>query len=82
VNNPDLLLSVEVGSESHVYCMMNGIYTGKKLSDFINSQKVDFKGARAIINGQDKAELIAGYADDFLNCIKIEQVTSPDVATA
>lgn len=82
MKNPDLLLTVQVGCESHVYCMMNGIYTGKKLSDFINSKKIDFQGARAIINGQDKAALIAGYANDFLNCIKTKQPLSPSTNLA
>lgn len=69
VNTPDLMLDVKVGSESHVYCMMKGVYTGKKLDDFINDKKVDFVGARQIINGKDKDTLIADYANSFMNCI-------------
>jgi predicted chitinase len=69
VNHPDLMLDVNNGSESHVYCMINGVYTGKKLSDYINATKTDFVGARYIINGQDQASLIAGYAESFMDCI-------------
>jgi predicted chitinase len=74
VKNPDLMLDVKIGSESHVYCMLHGIYTGKKLSDYINDKKVDFVGARHIINGTDQDTLIAGYATEFLKCIITEAV--------
>jgi hypothetical protein len=45
--------------------MAHGIYTGKKLSDYINADKCDFLNARRIVNGTDKAELIMGYAQRF-----------------
>ncbi len=69
VAEPDLMMKVAIGSESHVHCMISGAYTGKKLSDYITANKTDFQGARAIINGNDKAPLIAGYASEFLKCI-------------
>lgn len=69
-NKPDLMLNIEIGSESHVYCMIHGLYTGKKVADYINPSKIDFIGARAIINGKDETELIAGYAEEFLKCLK------------
>ncbi len=47
------------------YGMRNGSFTGKKLSDYITSNSADYKNARRIINGQDKAELIKSYAEDF-----------------
>jgi hypothetical protein len=47
------------------YGMRNGSFTGKKLSDYITSNATDYKNARRIINGQDKADLIKGYAEDF-----------------
>jgi len=42
-----------------------GSFTGKKLSDYINANKKDYKNARRIINGTDKADVIAGYAFAF-----------------
>lgn len=47
------------------YGMRNGSFTGKKLSDYITSSSADYKGARRIINGQDQAQLIKNYAEDF-----------------
>lgn len=50
--------------------MHNGIFTGKKLSDYINDSECDYVGARKIINGTDKAGLIAGYAKSFEKILK------------
>lgn len=70
VNNPDLILDIPTAANSHVFCMKHGSYTGKKLSDYINDKKCDFLNSRRIINGTDKAELIMGYAQKFLECLK------------
>jgi putative chitinase len=49
--------------------MIFGMFTGKKLADYIDSSWPDFVGARRIINGIDKAKLIAGYAEAFLDAL-------------
>ena len=47
---------------------------GKRLTDYINPsiapEKWDFKGARRLVNGQNKAGSIAGRARAFYNAIK------------
>lgn len=43
-----------------------GDFTGRSLEMFFNDTKDDPLGARTIINGTDKAALIAGYHYDFL----------------
>ena len=45
--------------------MRNGTFTGKKLAGTINAKGCDYKQSRKIINGLDKADLIAGYATNF-----------------
>lgn len=50
--------------------MRDGDFTGKKLSDYINSSKVDFVNARRIVNGTDKAETIAGYANIYVKALQ------------
>lgn len=45
--------------------MINGLFTGKKLSDYFHGETCDWIGARRIINGQDRANDIAGYAKKF-----------------
>lgn len=66
VTNPDLIGQMPLAAQVVVTFMGKGWYTGKKLSDYINDTKCDFKNARRIINGTDKADLIAGYANEFL----------------
>lgn len=50
--------------------MVNGRFTGKKLSDYFNAKESDWVDARRIINGTDKAEKIAGEAKAFYSAIK------------
>lgn len=68
-NNPELLLQMQPSIWATFTAMQTGLYTGRKLSDYINTQKCDYVNARRIINGTDKAELIAGYANQFYNIL-------------
>lgn len=45
--------------------MIRGLFTGKSLADYIRPGSVDFVGARRIVNGTDKAETIAAYAEEY-----------------
>ena len=65
VDNPDLALKESVAMQIMVIGMSKGIFTGKKLSDYINDSVCDYHNARRIINGLDQARLIASYAKDF-----------------
>lgn len=69
LNNPSLLLQREPSIWATFLCMEKGYYTGKKLGDYFNETKTDWVNARRIINGLDKAELIAGYAQEFYKAI-------------
>lgn len=69
IANPDLALEPNNAAKIAVTGMIEGWFTGKKLSDYIDLQHSDFKGARHIINGNDKDEEIAAVAaayDDAL----------------
>ena len=65
VNHPELALNPTYAAQIMIAGMREGWFTGKKLSDYIKAGKVDYVGARRIINGTDKAQLIAGYARQF-----------------
>lgn len=69
LKKPDLALDPVHAANIIVYGMKHGTFTGKKLSDYINAQKVDFLQARRIINGMDKSKLIADYALRFRDCL-------------
>lgn len=70
VNNPDLAMTVPIATKILFYGMLHGSFTGKQLSDYFNDLSTDWIKARRIINGLDKAELIAGYAEKFYNALK------------
>lgn len=67
-NNPDLALHPDIAAKILVKGMKLGCFTGKKLSDYFY-QVSDRVNARRIINGTDKAQLIAGHADKFYQAL-------------
>lgn len=60
----------------------NGMFTGKRLSDYFNGLKEEPVGARRIINGTDKASLIAGYYKNFLDALNAADVATPQPTDA
>ena len=50
--------------------MANGWFTGVGLPTYFNSKVEDPKNARRIVNGTDKADLIAGYYQKFKKALK------------
>lgn len=69
VHNPDLVLELFYCVKIAFIGMVGGYFTGKKLSDYFNDKKEDWINARRIINGTDKANLIADYAKKFYSAI-------------
>ena len=65
VLHPDNALQPQIAYRILSYGMRNGSFTGKKLADYVNAKGADYKQARRIINGLDKADLIQGYATNF-----------------
>lgn len=72
ISVPSLVLIKENAYNIMKYGFINGTFTGKKLTDYINGDKLDYYNARRIINGTDKAELISGYAYNILGGLKYE----------
>ena len=67
---PELALDWAVARKIAREGMLNGWFTGKKLSDYVNANVTDYKNARRVINGTDKAKTIAGYAVTFEKALK------------
>lgn len=65
IKNPDLMMNPKYSFISSLDGFVKGRFTGKKISDYVNDKKKDYIGARRVINGTDKANLIAGYAKTF-----------------
>lgn len=69
INNPDNALDPFISANIAVIGMTKGKFTGVSLSKYFNSVKEDWLNARRIINGLDKAEVIANYAKRFDACL-------------
>lgn len=67
VTNPERMLEPRIAAITMITSMSRGLYTGKKLSDYINDSKTNYVSARAIVNADMKAngKKIAEYARAF-----------------
>ena len=67
VAEPDIALVPDVALEILLDGFKYGRFTGRKISRYINDDKIDFRNARRCINGTDKARKIARRAIKYLN---------------
>lgn len=79
VNPPEKALEWPVALDIAFRGMILGMFTGKKLSDYIGPGKCDYVAARRIINGTDRAKLVAGYARSFKDALA--QANKPPTLT-
>lgn len=75
--NPDLAMRPDIAAAIMIHGMLEGWFTGKTLTDYFNDHKDDPAGARRIINGTDRAQLIAGYHGNFLVGLKASNEAAP-----
>jgi hypothetical protein len=66
LNQPDLALQHEYALPILLDGFEYGLFTGRKIADYINANGTDFPGARRCINGTDRASEIAALAQKFL----------------
>jgi len=67
VDDPDSALAPRVALFVLVHGFKTGIFTGRKITDYINADKTDFVNARRCINGTDRATEIAKIAEGYLS---------------
>ncbi len=81
VNFPDKVLAPFYGVQVMVFGMLEGWFTGKKLSDYLSADGTfDYYNSRRIINGTDRASTIAGYGQDIETAIRLamgEEIERP-----
>jgi len=81
VRYPTKLLDKKYAAEILVRGMQEGWFTDKKLSDYINARKCNYTEARRIINGTDRASLIAEYAVQYYDALTNKKQTyAPHIA--
>ncbi len=72
--DPDLALRPDVAAAIMIHGMDQGWFTGRRLGHFFVGTRSDWVDARTIINGHDRAQLIAGYALHFHHALlSVEQ---------
>jgi hypothetical protein len=69
VEHPDAALDWKNAVLIMIEGMLKGKFTGKKFSDYMVNDRLDYKKARNIINGSDRHEIIAEYAEKFENIV-------------
>lgn len=68
VGNPDLAMRPDIAAEILRAGMLEGWFTGRRFASSLPAAiatRAQFREARRIINGVDRADKIAGYAVDF-----------------
>jgi hypothetical protein len=78
LDNLDLAMDPRIAAAIMFEGMMAGDFTGKCLKNYFNDTTDDPVGARKIINGTDKAPLIAGYHNGFLSALKTADASKSD----
>lgn len=70
VSDPDLAMRPDIAAQIMFRGMSEGWFTGKRLADYFGPGKADPVNARRIVNGLDRADLIAGHHRKFLTALK------------
>lgn len=65
VNNPALAARLDHATTILIDGMMLGTFTGRKLPDYVIGTKKDYVNARRVVNGTDRAAMIANHARAF-----------------
>lgn len=78
VANPDLACDPAIAFQIATVGMQRGLFTGRRIGRYISAAKCDYVNARRVINGLDRAQLIANYANRFEQLLnRFASPTSP-----
>ena len=70
ISEPNRAKEQELAYQIAIQGMMDGWFTGKKLSNYFIGENADYLNARRIINGQDQAEKIADIARNYSEILR------------
>lgn len=68
-DNPSLALDLPMSVKILFEGMISGLFTQQNLGDYFNATTTDWLHARKIVNGMDRANVIANYAKRFRDCL-------------
>lgn len=70
LKNPDWVMRPDVSLFILVHGSKHGVFTGRRIEDYIHGTATDYWNARRVINGTDKAGEIASIAKDWENWLR------------
>ena len=79
---PDLVMVPRHAAAIMYEGMIEGWFTSRKLADYFFADRADWTNARRIINGTDKAAIVAGYARAFHAALTAAQEFSTEAISA
>lgn len=74
VADPDAAAKFEYSVPIMIIGMTNGMFTGKKLGDYLRMGKKDYLSARKVINHTNEQQLLASYAERFESVLRLTSV--------
>lgn len=79
-SQPDLALETDLSARILVEGMIKGWFTGRKLGDYVSEKARDFRNARRVVNGLDRAASIARIAELYLSALSQAEPATADPA--
>jgi len=68
---PERALDPDISMDITIIGMTEGLFTGRKLSQYITYEYIDYFNARKVVNGLDSAATIKQYAERFEEGLKL-----------
>lgn len=72
VYHPELALRTDHATKILFRGMVDGWFTGARFDWYFNAERQDWYNARRIINGLDRAELVASYSKRYYQAIRAD----------
>lgn len=69
LERPSLALDKDISAKILIEGMARGLFTGVGLSKYFNDDKSDWRNARRVVNGIDRAQTVAEYAKVFYEAL-------------
>ncbi len=77
--NPSLALALPTSVQILFIGMNEGLFTGRRFSDYFNGPTADWTNARRMINGMNRAAEIAGFGQSFNTAINNSVMTAQGI---
>jgi putative chitinase len=74
LEQPDLVLDPAIGAKILVLGMRDGLFSNHSLGKYFTYVSTDWVGARKIVNGTFKADIVAGHARDIFEILYIPSI--------